>query len=246
MNKRAYGIDISHYQKSYVPQVHHDFVTVKCTDGTVLNSSYNQLIEIVLDSGKLAGAYHYFRSSVHWKHQVEAFLSASQNAHFLALDFEKKGNTASIAFALNASSFIDGLTGANKRVLFYSSPSVIQEWMYQLGVYWVRKYDDLWIAQWPFKAWDERLKEVLIPEMGWSPRLPAGTTKWRVWQYSADGNRRGSVEGVGSRDIDLDVYNGSVDDMKRWIGFNIFPPEEPEVTNKDLAEAIIGLAKQIE
>jgi hypothetical protein len=62
---------------------------------------------------------------------------------------------------------------------------------------------------------------------GWEPRLPAGCTNWRFWQYSADGNRQGSNHGVLSWDVDLDVFNGTVAELRAWAGVGD-ALEEPE------------------
>jgi lysozyme len=54
---------------------------------------------------------------------------------------------------------------------------------------------------------------------------------WTHWQYSADGNHMGAQFGVSSGSIDLNRYNGSVEDFEREFGVTlnmvdpITPPE---------------------
>lgn len=237
MKQRACGIDISHYQKEYTPQPQHDFVIVKCSDGVQKNSHYDQHYQACFEAGKLVGAYHYYRSGYNWQFQLDAFLEYSQGAHFLAVDFEKKGNIYSNAFITGAMHLTFGLINAHKgkkRVLFYSSPSVVQEWLFQAGQVWLRGYEDLWIAQWPYKAWVDRLEEVPDVGKGWFPRLPAGCLLWQMWQYSADGNKQGARHGVSSRDVDLDVFNGTAEDMKAWAGFSDYIEPEKRTWNEFL------------
>lgn len=49
---------------------------------------------------------------------------------------------------------------------------------------------------------------------------------WRFWQYSADGNGKGHEYGAGSDDIDLDYFNGTLEDFERVMGI-VAPPDEP-------------------
>lgn len=229
MTTRARGIDISHYQKEYTPQSKHDFVIIKCSDGKFKNSLYDQHYQAAFESGKLVGAYHYLRSGFQWQEQVVAFAEYARGAHFLAVDFEKKGNVFSTEFITSTFEMIYGLVKAHKgkkRVLFYSSPAVIQEWLFQNGITWLRDYEDLWIAQWPYKGWNNRLNEVPNEKMGWFPRLPAGCNHWRVWQYAGDGDLQGQYNGVPSRDVDLDIFNGTVREMKEWVGMTDYKEEE--------------------
>lgn len=196
ITKRAQGTDISNWQTEWTPQEHQDFVIIKASDGVTKNSLYDQHFNAANDAGMIIGAYHYFRSGIPWENQVTAFISAQLYADFLALDFEQYGNTASVTFALDALNFLEEL---DKPALLYSNPATIQEWMFQLGVYWPQTYDNLWIAQWPYYGWNDRMLEVPYPEYGWEPRLPAGCTAWRFWQYSADCNCRGDVGRIKPR-----------------------------------------------
>lgn len=239
MERRACGIDISHFQKAYDPQPQHDFVIIKCSDGVQKNMLYDQHYQACFESDKLVGAYHYLRSGIDWQDQRDAFLDYSRGAHFLAVDFEKKDNVFSITFANAALHLTDGLVNAHKsrkRVLFYSSPAVIQEWLFQQGQVWLRDYADLWIAQWPFRGWNSSLEKVPLVDGGWQPRLPAGCSLWRMWQYAADGNLQGGVNGVLSRDVDLDVFNGTVEDMKAWAGLAAYVEPEKKSWNEWLDE----------
>ena len=223
---RAQGLDVSHYQRAYVPQAHHDFVIIKASDGLWTNYLFDtHLFEA--EPVAFVGAYHYLRSGYSVAGQIDTLLNTAVNVDFYACDFEKFNNSPSAKFARDAEEFCREVTArTNLPCLFYSNPSIIQEWMFQYGVYWVRDYADLWIAQWPYCGWNNRLYEVPDEAKGWSPRLPAGCTQWRVWQFSADNNGKGAENGVTSPDVDLDVFNGTDDDFLTWLGKG--EVEEPE------------------
>lgn len=247
VQRRATGLDISKYQTAYTPQPTHDFVVIRASIGMEEDYLYLDHVQ-ESENVPLTGAYHYFRSGYKWTDQLNFFLDVVEDRHeFLALDFEKVGNTRSAEFAQNAANFVHECANeTGKRVMFYSSPSVIQEWMFQVGVYWVRDYPDLWIAQWPFSSWNDAL-ETIPYDWSWVPWLPAGCANWRIWQYSANGNKQGANNGVPSTDVDLDVFNGTLGAMMEWVGE--YEPEPPvseysdgyERALDDAIEAVKGL-----
>jgi hypothetical protein len=50
---------------------------------------------------------------------------------------------------------------------------------------------------------------------------------WKFYQYSADGNGKGPEYGVKSPSVDLDVFNGTVEELRDWLGVPITPVESP-------------------
>lgn len=58
----------------------------------------------------------------------------------------------------------------------------------------------LWVAMWG-------------PKIGPVPRtVPLWGDDWRVWQFTSDGK----LKGAGSSRVDLNVYNGTQDELVRW------------------------------
>jgi GH25 family lysozyme M1 (1,4-beta-N-acetylmuramidase) len=57
-----------------------------------------------------------------------------------------------------------------------------------------------------------------------APLMPRGWTDWRIWQYSADHNGKGSVFGAQSSDIDLDKFDGDELAFQAWAGVIAMPP----------------------
>ena len=74
-------------------------------------------------------------------------------------------------------------------------------------------------------AYNDRWEEVECWFARWNPSLDPQTDSpmfnedwpWRFWQWEAKGNEKGEEYGVGSVDIDLNVFNGSVDDLDTWL-----------------------------
>jgi GH25 family lysozyme M1 (1,4-beta-N-acetylmuramidase) len=238
---RAFGIDLSHNQKYYTYQEHQNFVIHKASEGMNPNKEDSFGLDRHYEEcrkAKIFGAYHYFRSGTTYpyKGQVEAYLMAieGKEVDFHVVDFEKTGNTPSMRFGNDCKAYIEHLKSIrDEPVLFYSNRAVIQEWMFQYGVHWVRDYPDLWIAQYPYRGWNERMREVPDTKYGWYPALPAETHMWRFWQYSADGNKRGPEEGVTDDwwrpipSVDLDVFNGTFNDLLDWCNKSPLPPKPP-------------------
>jgi len=138
-----------------------------------------------------------------------------------------------------------------KPVLLYSRSGVIQEWIVNHGQGWW-KDEDLWIAQWPYdevRYGPQRAKLLDVPTntVKWNPRLPAGATGWKVWQYSADGNKRASEFGAsGNSNLDLNVFNGTMEEMKEWckgpeVPVPPTPPDCSEVREQTINECIKAL-----
>jgi len=194
---RAKGIDIYQaYQPNYVHQDHHDFIILKVSDGQY-SKDFERLYEQA-ENVPLKIAYHYLRSGMDAQRQIDTFLNTINGYNFdgLAIDFEKIGNSPSMQFGQILHDTLRGVKAAtDKRTLMYSSPSIIQEWLFQYGhTTWVREWP-LWIAQWPYHGWNDVMYNVPLTEE-WQPRLPAGTLNWKIWQYSADGNQKGPENGI--------------------------------------------------
>jgi len=59
------------------------------------------------------------------------------------------------------------------------------------------------------------------------PAMPEGWLNWVFWQYSADGNRLGAYYGVDSQDVDLNRFNGTLENYQDYIG--VEPDPTPEM-----------------
>lgn len=235
-----------------------DFGITAVTDGTYTHPA--EKVDPLIPDCELLGLYHYLRSAKPIGTQIDVFDKAIKPYawDFLMVDFEKKNNThLGGGFAKMAKKFIDEFIEAyGKPVLLYTGPSVVQEWMLPFGETWYQNYE-LMIAQYPYNEVNgpqEVLKEVPTLTDKWNPRLPAGSTNWKIWQYSANGNGRANEFGAtGNPDLDLDVFNGTIEEMKIWAKKESSPPvvippvvdceEQVALCNAECEKRIAGLLR---
>jgi hypothetical protein len=121
-------------------------------------------------------------------------------------------------------------------------PHVTAQWLYYLvqelqmktgevpmiytGPYWWNTHVErnTWARELPLwiGCWNETATAPLVP-YDWSENV--GVARWRYWQWSADGNGLASEYGFtdGDADIDLNRFNGSVDDFNKLHGTSVLP-----------------------
>ena len=202
---RAKGIDVSHWQISLDPHSV-DFIILKASEGLATDPKHDEFYPSILDI-PIRGAYHYYRTAVNPIAQAEYFLDAisGHEWHFIAVDYETTGNTLDRQGAENLLSCLLHLRSTQELpVVLYTS-----SYCYRDNVrIWSDKFDEfpLWVAKW------SEVEPGQIIEREWS-----------IWQWTDSGD--GSQVGVGSERVDRNVYNGTVDQMKLWLG--ITQPEEP-------------------
>lgn len=79
--------------------------------------------------------------------------------------------------------------------------------------------------------WRDYRKHVANWTDGNAPWLPTGWANWQHWQWSADGNRKGIEYGSspdGDADMDLNRFNGTVEQFNLVYGTHIKPIGEGE------------------
>ncbi len=244
---RAHGIDISKYQVDFDPTVKPEdihFIVVRASYGIFTDPTFDQMHERIQPI-PVRGAYHYFRSDLNWKDQADHYLTVvgDKGFHFYALDVETAYNEKSKQFARSANSWLQYVAKeTGQRVVLYTNPTIYKTWLQPYGD-WMKNWP-LWLAQYYFE-----------PDRDKKPALPDGVTKWHLWQYSADGNNKGAEYGVKSKHLDLDVFNGTVEELHKWVGVKAPPTvktapadEQKEPGAKPAAEGEIdydALAKKL-
>ena len=230
---RATGIDISYYDLSFDSAIASrkiDFVIQRVSLGlrsgkiikdTALETLYQGARKI-----GIVGAYHYLSSHSGWKSQADFFLSIVQDLdyQFYALDFEGAYNTMGDDFAAAAQNWTTYVAlKSKKKVVLYTNPSHYDADLYPYGD-WMQLYP-LWIAQY----WKD-------PSPDRTPALPKKRKKgdWSIWQYASEINfpGHGKEYGCGGNSVDLNVFNGTVEDMHAWLQFYTPPPPPPPNTDK--------------
>jgi GH25 family lysozyme M1 (1,4-beta-N-acetylmuramidase) len=217
---RAHGLDISKYDLRFLPadatgQL--DFVIQRVSYRKTRDEAFATLIGGVLQVPIRAG-YHYLNSDTDWRAQADAFCGfvAPYDYHFFACDFEGTFNILSADFAYQAWQWIHYVQDkTGKPVVLYTSPYLYNDHMIKSQVKYGINWDTipLWTAQW-----------FLIPNPNGSPMIPNGRPSgWKLWQYTAKGN--GPLYGVARpTTCDLNVFNGTVADMRSYFKIGDTPP----------------------
>jgi GH25 family lysozyme M1 (1,4-beta-N-acetylmuramidase) len=217
---RAHGIDVSKYDISFKPAnatKQLDFVIQRASYGQVKDEAFDTLYPgVALMPVRMA--YHYLNSGVSVATQVDKFLSVvgSKGFHAYACDFEEYYNTMSVDFAKMAWDFMKEVAvRTGKRVLLYTNPNNYDTYIYpsqaKFGINW--SLADLWLAQW-----------YNTPQPNGTPSMPTHRTAgWSFWQYF-NSKTDGAKYGIGRTTVDLNVFNGTVSDMKNWLGIGETTP----------------------
>lgn len=219
---RALGLDLSVYDGAFVPSL-----ATKPIDFAIQRISFGLSADTYLDSIwsgvsqiPVRGGYHYLKSYLPWQQQADFFIQQSlkHDYQFLCCDFEGYGNTMTSAFCVDCYKFLDYISSVTgKPAVCYYNVSTANEILFKYAPQ-VANFP-MWIAQWPYVMPDPTTA---------TPKTPTSKSDWTLWQYSADGNLQGKYYGVQSRDVDLDVFNGTVAEMRSWLGISDATPYTTE------------------
>lgn len=208
-----------------------DFVIQKCSDGKNPDKFVNELYEQTLKI-PIRAAYHYFRTGLGWKVQLEAILNATNNKkyHFFAIDYEKFYND------LNATSFAEMMelvkqlkSATGKRVIIYFNADIYQNNMKPYNADAVINSIDCWFAQYPYK--------IFLNLDNPPTALPKNITSLKIFQFGGDtfgcrGYGEGKDWGSPAKSMDINLFYGSISDLHKWAGVDNTetPPTEPPPT----------------
>lgn len=210
---RAVGIDISKWDTSFNPSLATgalDFVIQRASYGITRDEKFFEHARGVEKVG-IRGTYHYLSSGINWKTQADLFLSviSGSDFHFISCDFEAAFNVPSATFAAMAMEWMKYVKAETKKpVVLYSNLSMYNDWIGRYEAGRAAQYP-LWIANYPYFIPD--------PQKA-SPSTPRGRKDWLLWQYSpGEKNSFGAQNGVGRRGVDVNVFNGTPDEMRLYF-----------------------------
>ena len=241
---RAHGIDVSHWQDKYIyaktwGQV--DFAIAKLGEG--YNTPYSSTslgdwtdFNAIWDEGcakvGIRGVYFYQRSGYSWERQATGILESinkmSVKPHMIWCDIEKGNNIIDKTMLADSLRIMD-YWKANSPYLVgsYANKDIWQAYIYDIGLrYYGQAWVDRFVAYPKFYAqyWD-------VPSPDKQPSLAACLNgKWDIWQYTDKGDSDEFRDGTLWRRYgspDLDVFNGTVAEMREWLGITDEPPVEP-------------------
>ncbi len=206
------GIDVSEFQGninwSAVKASGRKFAVIRVSDGLGhFDPKFNQNWSEAKSAGMIRSVYQFFRASEDGTAQANLLLE-----HMGTLEAGDLPPVADVevtdgvgAGALNSqlakwTARIKQATG--KTPMIYTSPGL---WSSLSGSTSFGG-DTLWVANWGVSC----------------PSTPVGWSHWKFWQYADNGH----VSGIGDL-VDLDKFNGSLDDLEKFADENLGPPTMP-------------------
>lgn len=235
---RAQGVDLSHHSGWYDPTKatkKADFAITKATEGynwidPALKEIWNGMLNI-----EIRGLYHYQRSGMSWSAQVTHFLRTVEpfDYHLVALDVESINNTVNATFIQDTYRILNYLEqNSEAKVVLYTNPNLFQNYIYPI---WVQYFGEegrqkamtipLWIAQY----WNTRSPDK-------NPGMPTQRQSWNIYQWTDRGI--GSDWGTQELGVDLNVFNGSVESMRSWLGLSE-PAPNPDPIPEPVPDPIL-------
>lgn len=207
VNGKLLGMDTSHWQgvvnfeKAALNGA--EFCYHKLTQGiNYVDDVASANIKAALRNGLVCGGYHFFDDKYLSTLQAKHFINHLRRYPELLLppvidvEIEKKIEFKDVK---NFLEIVEDTLG--KRCIIYTSKHY---WSKQvLG--WEKDYK-LWVANYTMKQ----------------PALPDGWNSWTFWQYSANKNKQGERFGCKSEDVDLDYFNGNINDLRALCGIQTF------------------------
>ena len=229
MANRACGVDLSKYDLRFNPALATeplDFVIQRISYGMVRDQAFEIFLPGVLQV-PIRGGYHYLSSAVPWFDAARRYLDiAGDRYHFHNCDFERLYNNVNAAFRDSALKWIYYVAEQTKqRTLLYTNIDLYNIWFAAIAA--VAKIP-LWLS------WYGRFWPFIMPNPANDPLLPRNRSTWHFWQYWDRGP--GTKYGAGRpHAIDLDVFNGTPEQLRSWLGQSPTqpipqpPPEEVAV-----------------
>jgi len=209
------GVDVSKWQATNdwtkVKGAGYDFAFIRASDGlNYPDGMFQANWQGAKAAGVIRGVYQFFRPSQDAIAQADLMLGKMQAAGWLdkndlpcVLDIEVaegQSNTTIRNKSLQWLQYVEQKTG--KKPLVYTAAGWSSVLGNALSAY------PLWIANYTGS-----------PTSG-CPLMPDGWSSWLFWQYTS----KGGVPGVGSLDVDKNVWDGTLDQLKAFAASGTVPP----------------------
>ena len=243
----AAGIDVSHWKKQIdwkkVKASGVSFAYIKATEGDdFVDSRFDYNWTRARRVGIIRGAYHFFRPLVDPAAQANNYLKIvgdilDKTDLPPALDVEAYPKYVENEFKkISVNERLERIhawlqaveRGTGKRPIIYTE---YYTWHDFLGNSTRLADYALWIANY-------RVETPKVPAEDWDGN------GWAFWQTT----ERGIVPGIRDEApcVDLDIYHGSLADLKSWVGIEGERALPPDVTNGDMMAAIVDAADRLD
>lgn len=229
----AMGIDVARYQTTVdwqrVRAAGVSYVFVKATQSTFMDPLFKQHWAGARQAGLLRSAYHFLVQETDGLKQSAAYLKAlGDDPGELppVVDIEDLKMTNPTLYAKISETYLLEIEKQlGRRPIIYTAA-----WYWTRmainGKYpaWAPNYP-LWVAQYPVRDGFPPLSDL---EQGkFKPALPKSWTTWAFWQYSERGRVDGITHNGKPANVDLDVFQSSLDDLRAWAGLGSSNGETP-------------------
>ncbi len=255
---RAEGIDVSHHNGKFTYLGNVDFGFIRTGNGTKEDREYKNNLPEFCKIGR-RGSYHYYRTN-HEEHppmeQADLIFELTDGYGFktLGVDYEVSDYDDNV---INAETAIE-LYGF---LLYLAQEAPERKLLLYCNIYaWRDVLLPLAGKETKYGVIDWSIVDVWLPRYGREDDthilsingIPVLNT-YTIWQHSADGNGKGAEYGVESKDIDLNVFNGTAEEMDDWLDKISVPLDDIletlmklAIANADNSERIANEVKELE
>jgi len=216
------GTDISHWEDDPATARGINFVQMKAAGANycIFKASQGQYFvdHVFLSSswadaknaGLIRGAYHFLDWSADADQQADHYCDLMEQYPPdipPIVDFEDRYNNPGRNVCVSELWTFCNLTARRlgRNPIIYTSPSYWAEFGSNAQT-WLQF--PLWIAHYGVIA----------------PSIPIPWTKYTFWQYTSTGS--GPTYGAEAKGIDLDVYDGTLAQLRQFCGLDVIPPQE--------------------
>jgi len=227
--ERTLGIDVSFWQDNNNTPQQIDwkkaktagavFAFIKASQATFTDSDFVYNWEGAKTAGILRGAYHFFDYRVSPKTQATHFIKLLKNDPGElppVMDLEQHPNwplPSRENLLAVIKTFLEALQAEfGRKPLFYTNPSMIYYTLKPVPS-WLTAYP-LWIAHYG------------VPQ----PTMIQPWASWTFWQWTDKGD--GLAFGMESKGLDMNWFNGTEQELRKWAGVEPGPPPEPSLEEK--------------
>jgi GH25 family lysozyme M1 (1,4-beta-N-acetylmuramidase) len=220
----ARGLELAIYQPhvdwpTLIQATGISFVFVKGSDGSSPDPLFANHWAEAKNAGMLRGAYHFLRETPDPQQQVDTYmqvLGADTGELPPVLDIEVPAMKVAAKVAAAAQFWLSAVESqVHRRPIIYTAgwwwdPNMLINGSYPT---WAPGYR-LWVANWPLIHSVPTADQLNQGQL--TPVLPKSWTNWMFWQYSGDLAEVAGITGDGgtSVKVDLDVFNGTADDLQ--------------------------------
>jgi GH25 family lysozyme M1 (1,4-beta-N-acetylmuramidase) len=229
---RARVIDISHWSGVINYEIFcekADAVIMKCSQGNYLiDHTFSDNWSKATKYKMIRGHFHYYDPVINPKAQALYYYNMACSAGGgkpdipPVLDVELAPFVPDYIYAT-----LEEISSLfNRKPMVYTSPYA---WGSMGMLTWSKDFP-LWIAQYPYKNY---LPGYLDLFEAMNPWLPIGFNAWKIWQ--CNDQVPGVLFGLTENAADFNLFNGTIDDMKAWLGMPVTSP----ITTPILPQAMV-------